>query len=225
MPTSQLSTSSVTSDHKKGRQATNLFRAAYDKASLDTKRAQALNENPAFPKALLHLIEQCSAPKVDLVAPKGGRIHLIYVPVNPARSWKDAAGALPNTSWSSSHLREAENVYLPIEGQTEQREIVLVNFGETIANGQIALDWAEVQGLRRAGPREVFAVCEHRISLHTTIGVSFLRVVSTVTCEASKNYHLNIYAPAAFWSGASRLAEFIQFDKELESYNWFAFTR
>lgn len=65
MPTSPtLSTSKVTSNDNKGRKATDLFRAAYDKAGLSEERAQRLNENPKFPALLLQLIEEESADQV-----------------------------------------------------------------------------------------------------------------------------------------------------------------
>ena len=65
MPTSPtLSTLKVTSNDTKGRKATDLFRAAYDKAGLPEERAQRLNENPKFPARLLQLIEEESADQV-----------------------------------------------------------------------------------------------------------------------------------------------------------------
>lgn len=65
MPTpTTLSTSKVTSNDDKGRKATDLFRAAYDKAGLPEGRAQRLNENPRFPALLLQLIEEESADQV-----------------------------------------------------------------------------------------------------------------------------------------------------------------
>lgn len=65
MPTSPtLSTLKVTSNDTKGRKATDLFRAAYDKAGLSEERAQRLNENPKFPARLLQLIEEESPDQV-----------------------------------------------------------------------------------------------------------------------------------------------------------------
>jgi hypothetical protein len=65
MPTSPtLSTSKVTSNDDKGRKATDLFRAAYDKAGLPEERAQRLNENPKFPALLLQLIGEESSDQV-----------------------------------------------------------------------------------------------------------------------------------------------------------------
>jgi hypothetical protein len=61
MPTpTALSTFVVTSNDKKGRKATDLFRAAYDKVGLDEEKAQRLNENPKFPAALLEAIRNFS---------------------------------------------------------------------------------------------------------------------------------------------------------------------
>ncbi len=76
MPTSPtLSTPKVTSNDDKGREATDLFRAAYDKAGLPEERAQRLNENPKFPALLLQLIKEESADQViretKIVKPDG----------------------------------------------------------------------------------------------------------------------------------------------------------
>jgi hypothetical protein len=68
MPTpNALSTSvviNINSDHPKGRKATDLFRAAYDKAGLDEESAQRLNESPEFPAEVLQLIKDLSTDQV-----------------------------------------------------------------------------------------------------------------------------------------------------------------
>jgi hypothetical protein len=57
------STTLITADHPKGRQAVDLFRATYNKMGLDENRAQRLNENGGeFQKGLRELIEQHSNP-------------------------------------------------------------------------------------------------------------------------------------------------------------------
>lgn len=59
MPTQSIVLStSITADHDKGRKATDLFRAAYNKAQLLDGNAQVLNENPDFPARLFRLIEE-----------------------------------------------------------------------------------------------------------------------------------------------------------------------
>ena len=53
----------TTSDDRKGRKATDIFRAMYNNAELEdwaNGSAQHLNENPEFPKKLLDLIQECS---------------------------------------------------------------------------------------------------------------------------------------------------------------------
>jgi len=57
-----MSRTLITSDDPKGRQAVDLFRAAYNKAGLDSERAQRLNENEdgGFTDGLRELIERCS---------------------------------------------------------------------------------------------------------------------------------------------------------------------
>lgn len=64
MPTSNTLSTSVTSNDAKGRKATDLFRTAYDKARLNERSAQVLNENPEFPAALLQLVKDLSADQV-----------------------------------------------------------------------------------------------------------------------------------------------------------------
>ncbi len=64
MPTLTTLSTSVTSNSKKGRKATDLFRAAYDKVGLSEEQAQRLNENPKFPMLLIQLIQQESANQV-----------------------------------------------------------------------------------------------------------------------------------------------------------------
>lgn len=59
-----LSTSKVSSNDSKGRKATDLFRAAYNKAGLDNASAQLLNENPEFPVLLTQLIKELSGTRV-----------------------------------------------------------------------------------------------------------------------------------------------------------------
>ena len=53
----------ITSDDPKGRQTTDLFRGAYNKAQLTDEQAQRLNENRGgeFTTELLHLIQKHSA--------------------------------------------------------------------------------------------------------------------------------------------------------------------
>lgn len=58
MPTTEKLT---TSNDPKGRKATDVFRAQYDKAGLTDESAQRLNENPEFAQGLLKLIQGCSA--------------------------------------------------------------------------------------------------------------------------------------------------------------------
>lgn len=218
MPTKKLSTSTViTADHPKGRQATDLFRAAYNKTALDEVRGQVLNENPNFPEALRRLIEEHS---MLVAAPKGGRLHVVRVPVNPAREWQDAINVLPNTGkdWD---IRKVGEHYPPQEGPVEEHEIILVNFGKTITNGQFALDWAKPFGLLPADPRKVFAVGEHKPMLHRELGFSAMVVVSLEECSFEGDRRV----PLAWWDGGRRGAVLDWFVDDWYGNRWFAFVR
>ena len=218
MPTKKLSTSVVNADHRKGRQATDLFRAAYNKVALDENRAQALNENAGFPVALRRIIEGYSMP---VSAPTGGRLHIVRrVPVNPARDWQEAINVLPNTGkdWD---IRKDGELYPPQDGPVEEHEVILVNFGKTIPNGQYAIDRAKPLGLKPADPRKVFAICEHKPTLHRALGVSVMAVVSLITCSFGGSRRV----PNAWWSDDERFASLLWFDSPWDGRYWFAFVR
>ncbi len=214
MTTKQL----ITSDDPKGRQAVTLFRAAYDKAELDAVRAQSLNENKDFAAALRRVIEEHS---MLLQAPKGGRIHIVRVPVSPGREWQEAINAAgPNTGkdWS---IRKVGDQCPPRKGKAAEREIILVNFGKTIPDTQYALDWAKPFGLRPEPPRGVFAIGEHKPGLNKELGMDYMAVVSPSECSFEGHRHV----PCGWWDGSERSVNLRWFDFEFDGRYWFAFSR
>jgi hypothetical protein len=214
MTTSQL----ITSDDPRGQQAVAVFRAAYNKVGLDPERAQFLNGNGAFATALRKVIEEHSMP---VAAPKSGRIHVVRVPVDPAREWQAAINAAgPNTP-ANYDVRKVGHLYPQQTGAVVEREIILVNFGKTIPNGQYALDWAKPFGLRPENPRGVFAIGEHRPQLNTELGMSYMAVVSLEACSFGGGRRV----PFAGWDDSEREACLYWFDGDWVGRCWFAFVR
>lgn len=214
MTTSQL----ITSDDPRGQQAVAVFRAAYNKVGLDPERAQFLNGNGAFATALRKVIEEHSMP---VVAPKGGRIHVVRVPVDPAREWQEAINAAGPDTPANYDVRKVGHLYSQQTGAVVEREIILVNFGKTIPNGQYALDWAKPLGLMPVSPRAVFAIGEHRPQLNTELGMSYMAVVSLEQCSFEGSRQV----PFAWWSASKREAYLGWFDDGWVGYCWFAFVR
>lgn len=216
MPT-HTALSTLDSNSDKGRKATDLFRAAYDKAKLDDKRAQFLNENKAFPAALRHLIEEYS---LSVKAPEGGRIHIVRVPVNPGREWQEAVNAAGPDTGKDWDIRKVADKYPPQTGVTEEREIILVNFGKSVSS-QYALDWAKPLGLRPEKPHGIFAVGEHQSNLNEELSMPYMAVISLDECSFGGGRRV----PYVWWRGSERLAYLYWFDRGWGGTRWFAFVR
>lgn len=214
MTTKQL----ITSDDPKGRQAVNLFRAAYDKSELDGARAQALNENKLFAAALRRVIEEHSTL---FQAPKGGRIHIVRVPVNPAREWHEAIDAAGPNTGKDWDIRKVGDQYPPQKGKVREREIILVNFGKTISGTQYALDWAKPYGLQPEPPRSVFAIGEHKPNLNKELGMDYMAVVSPVECAFEGHRRV----PCVWWRASQRRVDLSWFALDWLDDDWFAFSR
>lgn len=208
----------ITSDDPRGQQAVAVFRAAFNKAGLDAQRAQFLNGNKAFAAVLRKAIEEHSMP---VQAPKGGCIHVVRVPVNPAREWQEAVNAAGPDTPMSYDIRKVGHLYPPQTGAVVEREIILVNFGKTIPNGQYALDWALPFGLRPADARSVFAVGEHKPQLNTELGIPYMTVVSLEDCSFGGDRRV----PSVWWCGSERGAPLGWFAYDWSDYCWFAFVR
>ena len=190
-----LKASGLTADSRKGRQATDLFRDAYNAVALDEECGQHFNENPAVAPALRELIRHYSMP---ISAPEGGRIHVVRVPVNQGREWQEAIDAAGPNTGKDWNIRKVSEHYPPQEGQVEEREVILVNFGKTIQNGQYALNWATQFGLKPSDPRKVFAVGEHKLELHKELDVDAMAVVSLVPCAFEGGQRV----PFSWWDGS-----------------------
>lgn len=217
MPT-HTALSTLDSNTDKGRKATDLFRAAYDKVGLDETRAQFLNENKAFPAALRELINEFS---MTVKAPEGGRLHIVRVSVNPARPWQEAIDAAGPDTGKDWDVRKVGDHYPPEAGKPEVREIILVNFGKTIPDTQYALDWAKPYGLSPEKPRGVFAIGEYKPQLHRDLVLSAMAVISPVPCSFEGERRV----PYVWWRDTKRFAYLDWFDNDWGDYCWFAFVR
>ena len=161
------------------------------------------------------------AKPAELVAPDGGRIHVLRVPVNPTREWQEAINAAgPNTP-SNYDVRKVADKYPPQDGVVEEKEIILVNFGKTISDTRVAVEWGKQHGLRPASPRPVFAIGEHKPQLHRELGVNAMAVVSPEECSFDVVRRVCI----VWWSDADRHCNLRWFGHEWSAYYWFAFVR
>ena len=179
-------------------------------------RAQALNENKTFPTALQRLIEEYS---MSVKAPEGGRIHVVRVPVNPGREWQEAVNTAGPDTGKDWDIRKVAGLYPPQQGETSEKEIILVNFGKS--SSQHALDWAKPLGLRPVAPRGIFAVGEHQPKLNEELGMPYMAVVSLEECSFEGRRHV----PYVWWNESGRRAHLDWFGSDWNDDYWVAFSR
>jgi hypothetical protein len=151
--------------------------------------------------------------------PPGGRIHIIRVSADPRSCWQKTINVCGPNTGDDWDIRMVD-VHYPIRsGNTEEREIILVNFGKSIPNGQYALDWAKQLCLSPVDPRKVFAIGEHKPKLHLELGVGEMVVVSLIPCSFDGCSRV----PYVWWEGLRRSANLDFFDSEFDDGHWFAF--
>ncbi|MDP2816052.1 MAG: hypothetical protein Q8O19_05175 [Rectinemataceae bacterium] len=156
-----------------------------------------------------------------ITAPEGGRIRIVTIPVDESRDWRDAISPLSNTS-PDSNVWKVGDQYPAVAGAKGKRKIILVNFGEGSAtSSETAIAWGKERGLRLITPREAFAVGEHKPNLHTELGLSFMAVVSLVTCSFSGKSRVCY----SWWRGAERRAGLSWFGGGWDGDSWFGFVR
>ena len=153
------------------------------------------------------------------VAPKGGHIHVLCVPVNPMRPWGDAVDAIGSYALGEESIHQIGDKYPPQPGELKEREIILVNFGKNIPTGQVALDWAQSNALHQTNPRGSFAVGEHRQQFPAELGLDHMTVVSTEHFMADDERHVC----CVWWLGSERNALAVKFDDGWNANAWFAF--
>ncbi len=154
--------------------------------------------------------------------PEGGRIHIVAVPVNESRDWKEslsAAGPHTGRDWDIWRMGDQ---YPPTEGQSGLAKIILVNFGpgkNTISEANIA--WAKSQKLVLASPRKVFAVGEYCPNLNRELGMDSMAVVSLEQCSFGGEQRV----VSVWWRESGREAGRHWFALGWSGRCWFAFVR
>lgn len=157
------------------------------------------------------------------VAPEDGRIHvLLGITVAESSEWSSAIDAsFPNTP-SDCDVREVADLYPAKKGvKAVEREVILVNFGITIANTDPVLAWGKEYKLRPASPRTVFALGKWKPQLHTELEQDTLGVISLEECSLSGYRHM----PYGWWYGDERKVNLGWSDSSFGDYCWFAFVR
>lgn len=152
--------------------------------------------------------------------PEGGRIHIVAVPVEESRSWREAVKAAgPNTdkSWD---IWKMGGQYPPSETGSGLKKVILVNFGK-YTRSEDNLAWARAQKLKPISPRAALAVGEHCPTLNRNLGLEYMAVVSLVPCyfEGKQNV---VYS---WWASSRRRARHYWLGYEFRDHSWFGFSR
>lgn len=155
----------------------------------------------------------------EIIAPKGGKIHVVSVPVNESRAWKDAVSvAGPNTGRDWDIWRVGDQ-YPPMVGATQGlQQVILVNFGKYMRSKDV-LVWSKTQNLRPASPRSVFAIGDHCPNLNRDLAMDYMAVISLVPSSFGGRRQV----PDVWWGRSERGACLGWFDDEWDVHCWFAF--
>lgn len=154
--------------------------------------------------------------------PKGGRIHVLRVPVNPERDWTEAADAAgPDTARFDIPIRSsAIGKNFSGGGQPREIEVILVNFGDRTLNTLTVARWSYRFGLADQGPRVIFAIGEHHPDLPSELGVSSsMDVVSTSIFK----FNDTDYMSKVEWHEGGRGIGMMSLSATFNSRSWFAF--
>jgi hypothetical protein len=114
-------------------------------------------------------------------------------------------------------IRKVGNQYTPDKGMIEE-DFILLNFpmGD---NWNKALRWAELKGLKRTHPRNVFTIGKHHPTLHTQLGQNPMYVVAT------EGYSLRglQYAYCVWWYDSECEVRISRVGVSSYTDEWFAF--
>ncbi|MDO8517950.1 MAG: hypothetical protein Q7S26_01505 [bacterium] len=158
---------------------------------------------------------------IEITPPKGGRVHVVRVPVNPARDWQEAINAAGPDTPQNYNVRKVGDQYPPQLAEVAEEEIILVNFGRYIDDIQVAVDWGKEQKLRPEDPRGTFAVGEHKPRLHRELGLSVMAIVSPQECS----FEGRRFVCRVWLFGALRYCYLRWYGLGFLDYFWFAFVR
>lgn len=114
--------------------------------------------------------------------PKGGRLHVVNMPVHHDRPWTEALEAAGPQTPDNYVVRQVGDQYQPTRTGTTEEELLLVQGYGSFDDG---IAWAEKQTvveLERSKPRRVFAAAEHNPKLHRVLGMNPMYIVATQEC-------------------------------------------
>lgn len=158
--------------------------------------------------------------KPGIVAPEGGRVHIVHIP-DDLDAWNASLDAgFPNTR-QNSDVREVGNQY-PSKSLTipTKHKTILVNFGNDIPNVEVALAWGEEQKLIPVSPRLVWALGRYRPQLNAELGQKALVLVSLKQCMFLGDWRVL----CGRWEGDKREAGLMWPDDYFDGdFCWFAF--
>jgi len=152
-----------------------------------------------------------------IIAPPGGRIYVVSVPVDESRDWHEAIGAAGPSTGSDWDIERVGEQYPTTDETPGSREVILVNFGKKTGS-EDNLVWAKAQQLRPASPRTVFAVGEYCPTLHNQLDMDPLVVVSLITCFFEGEQRV----VSVGWIGPRRAANLGWFEESWQVNFWFA---
>lgn len=156
-----------------------------------------------------------------IIAPEGGTIHILSVPVDESRVWKEvveAGGPDTNTDWA---IWEVGDQYPSTKGAAlHLQKIILVNFGKFMRSEDI-LTWGKEQRLRPASPRACLAISEFCRWLSKGLGLNYMAVVSLVPCTFKGRRHV----VHGWFERSERWANLSWFDDGWHEVYWFALVR
>ena len=156
-----------------------------------------------------------------IIAPKGGKIHIVSALVDESRAWEDAVSAAgPNTDrdWD---VWKVSDQYPPMVGATQDlQQVILVNFGKYMRSKDV-LAWGKTQNLHPSSPRSVFAIGKRCPNLNRDLAIDYMAVVSLISCSFEGRRQV----PSFWWFKSKRKAYLCWFDGGWYEYCWFAFVR
>lgn len=168
------------------------------------------------------LAKVSAVPVAEIVAPEGGRLHTVCIPVDESVNWNTAVSAgFPNTP-SNYDVWKVGDQYPPRPRVVSvKREIILINFGKEISNADIAFAWGKEHKLISASPRSIWALGKHKPQLNTELEQNVLAVASLEECAFSGDRRV----PCGWWGGGERRAFLDLPDHRWYDHCWFAFVR
>lgn len=217
------------------------IRMSIDWRELNTGLLQEILRDPVALACSLQNRGLISIVTTDgIIPPPDGRIHVVIVPVDEGRQWKDAVGAVGPDTPPNRPVWKRDKQFPPIDGATQSLQpLILANFGEKRTRGEDILAWGKDQKLIPISPRAAFAVGEHCPMLNRHIGAerfheegksldftwghdrNLMTVVSLSCLSEGKQEGM-----AVWWTDSKREAGDCQLvGVESGQDDWFGFTR